>query len=226
MRIKKAKRVNLERLAKDKEVIALINSADKQLEMIGYTEHGLRHARLVAERSYYILKKLGYDERRAELAAITGFLHDIGNVVNRDKHEHMSAILAYQILKRMKMPYYEILEIVSALGNHHEEDGTPISEISAALIIADKSDVHRTRVRNPEFVKFDIHDRVNYAVTRSILTVDNIKKKIIFDLEIDTKIAPVMEYFEIFLNRMIMARRASHFLGCEFELYINQTKLI
>ncbi|MEO0086651.1 MAG: HD domain-containing protein [candidate division WOR-3 bacterium] len=224
--MKRNQKVNLERLARDKEVIALIKSADKQLEMIGYTEHGLRHARLVAERSYYILKKLEYDERKAELAAITGFLHDIGNVVNRDKHEHMSAILAYQILKRMKMPYYEILEVVSALGNHHEEDGTPISEISAALIIADKSDVHRTRVRNPELVKFDIHDRVNYAVTKSVLTVDNKKRKIIFDLEIDTKIAPVMEYFEIFLNRMIMARRASLFLGCEFELYINQAKLI
>ncbi len=220
------KKVTLERLSKDKEVISLINSADKQLAIIGYTEHGLRHARLVAERSYYILKKLEYEERKAELAAITGFLHDIGNVVNRDKHEHMSAILAYQILKRMKMPYSEILEVVAALGNHHEEDGTPISEISAALIIADKSDVHRTRVRNPEFVKFDIHDRVNYAVTRSVLNVDNKRKRIIFDLEIDIKIAPVMEYFEIFLNRMIMARRASLFLGCQFELYINQAKLV
>jgi len=220
------KKVTLERLSKDKEVISLINSADKQLAIIGYTEHGLRHARLVAERSYYILKKLEYGERKAELAAITGFLHDIGNVVNRDKHEHMSAILAYQILKRMKMPYSEILEVVAALGNHHEEDGTPISEISAALIIADKSDVHRTRVRNPEFVKFDIHDRVNYAVTRSVLNVDNKRKRIIFDLEIDIKIAPVMEYFEIFLNRMIMARRASLFLGCQFELYINQAKLV
>jgi metal-dependent HD superfamily phosphatase/phosphodiesterase len=220
------KKVTLGKLSKDKEVISLINSADKQLAMIGYTEHGLRHARLVAERSYYILKKLGYEERKAELAAITGFLHDIGNVVNRDKHEHMSAILAYQILKRMKMPYSEILEVVAALGNHHEEDGTPISEISAALIIADKSDVHRTRVRNPEFVKFDIHDRVNYAVTKSVLNVDNKRKKIIFDLEIDIKIAPVMEYFEIFLNRMIMARRASLFLGCQFELYINQAKLV
>ncbi|MEO0119527.1 MAG: HD domain-containing protein [candidate division WOR-3 bacterium] len=222
----KKRKVNLEILSKDKEVVALIKAADKQLEMIGYTEHGLRHARLVAERSYYILKKLEYNERKAELAAITGFLHDIGNVVNRDKHEHMSAILAYQILKRMKMPYYEILEVVSALGNHHEEDGTPISEISAALIIADKSDVHRTRVRNPELVKFDIHDRVNYAVTKSVLNVENKKRKIIFDLEIDIKIAPVMEYFEIFLNRMVMARRASLFLGCEFELYINKTKLI
>jgi len=220
------KKVTLEKLSKDKEVISLINSADKQLAMIGYTEHGLRHARLVAERSYYILKKLEYGERKAELAAITGFLHDIGNVVNRDKHEHMSAILAYQILKRMKMPYSEILEVVAALGNHHEEDGTPISEISAALIIADKSDVHRTRVRNPELVKFDIHDRVNYAVTKSVLNVDNKRKRIIFDLEIDIKIAPVMEYFEIFLNRMIMARRASLFLGCQFELYINQAKLV
>ncbi len=222
----KNRRVTLEVLSKDKEVIALIKAADKQLEMIGYTEHGLRHSRLVAERSYYILKKLEYNERKAELAAITGFLHDIGNVVNRDKHEHMSAILAYQILKRMKMPYQEILEVVSALGNHHEENGSPVSELSAALIIADKSDVHRSRVRNPELVKFDIHDRVNYAVNRSVLVVDNKKRKIIFDLETDTKIASVMEYFEIFLNRMVMARRASHFLGCEFELYINQTKLI
>lgn len=222
--MRKDKIVNLERLKRDKEVVALIKSADKQLEMIGYTEHGLRHANLVSERSYYILKKLEYDERKACLASITGFLHDIGNVVNRDKHEHMSAIIAYQILKRMKMPYSEILQVVSALGNHHEEDGTPISEISAALIIADKSDVHRTRVRNPELVKFDIHDRVNYAVTKSILNVDN--KRIIFNLKIDIKIAPVMEYFEIFLNRMVMARRAALFLGCEFELYINQLKLI
>ncbi|MEO0084584.1 MAG: HD domain-containing protein, partial [candidate division WOR-3 bacterium] len=205
---------------------AYIAQADRYLEVIGYTEHGSRHARLVAKNAYNILRELGYNERMCEMAAIAGYLHDIGNVVSRERHEQISALIARDILTRLKMPAQDIAEIISALGNHHEENGNPVSEISAALILADKADVHQSRVRNPEFIKFDIHDRVNYAVKRSTLTVNRSERKIIFNLTIDTTIAPVMDYFEIFLSRMVISRRAADFLKCKFELVINNTKLI
>uniref|UniRef100_A0A7V3V0B9 HD domain-containing protein n=1 Tax=candidate division WOR-3 bacterium TaxID=2052148 RepID=A0A7V3V0B9_UNCW3 len=219
-------KINLKQVIKDREVKTLINEADRQLEVLGYTEHGLRHARLVAKNSRQILVQLGYDERIAELSAIAGYLHDIGNVVSREGHEKTSALLARDILVRLGMDYSEIAQIMTAIGNHHEEGGNPVSEVAAALILADKADVHRSRVRNPALIKFDIHDRVNYAVRRSVLSVDSDKRRIIFDLKVDTQIASVMEYFEIFLSRMLISRRAADFLNCKFEMLINENRLV
>lgn len=218
--------MDLRRVTRDPEVRALISQADYQLEVLGYTEHGTRHARLVAKNSRRILLQLGYDERVAELSAIAGYLHDIGNVVNRDGHERTSAIIARGILLRLGMGYDEVAQIMTAIGNHHEEGGNPVSEVAAALILADKADVHRSRVRSPALVKFDIHDRVNYAVRSSVLSVDSSNRRIVFDLTIDVRIASVMEYFEIFLSRMIIARRAADFLKCRFEMLINNTRLV
>ncbi len=193
---------------------------------MGYTEHGTRHARLVAKNSRRILIQLGYEERVAELSAIAGYLHDIGNVVNREAHERTSAVLARSILLRLGMNYDDVAKIMTAIGNHHEESGNPVSEVAAALILADKADVHRSRVRNPALVKFDIHDRVNYAVRSSTLSVDSVNRRIVFDLTIDVGIASVMEYFEIFLSRMLISRRAADFLKCRFEMLINNTRLV
>jgi metal-dependent HD superfamily phosphatase/phosphodiesterase len=170
---------------------------------------------------------IGYkDERIITLGGIAGYLHDIGNVINRENHAQTGSMLVHSILTSMGMPTADVAEVLGAIGNHHEEDGVPVSDVAAALILADKSDVHRSRVRNPEFVKFDIHDRVNYATTKSVLDVNADDTKIIFDLSIDTSIAAVMEYFEIFLSRMIISRRAADFLGCKFEMVINGTKII
>jgi metal-dependent HD superfamily phosphatase/phosphodiesterase len=218
--------LTFKQVTKDPEVIALVTEADRQLETLGYTEHGPRHCRLVAKNAGQLLVDLGRDERTAELAMIAGYLHDIGNVVNRDQHERISALLARDILLRLGMDFGELATVMAAIGNHHEEGGNPVSDVSAALILADKADVHRSRVRNPAFVKFDIHDRVNYAVQQSGLTVDKPGKRIIFNLKVDTDISPVMEYFEIFLSRMVISRRAADFLGCHFELNINGTKLV
>jgi len=218
--------VTLRHLVKDPEVVALIEEADRQLATLGYTEHGPRHARLVAKNSKAVLTALEFDERAAELAAIAGYLHDIGNVVNRDQHERVSALLAREVLLRLGMEFGEAAQVMAAIGNHHEEGGNPVSDISSALILADKADVHRSRVRNPELVKFDIHDRVNYAVRKSGLSVDKPGRRITFDLLVDTAIAPVMEYFEIFLGRMLISRRAADFLECRFELVINGTRLV
>ncbi len=218
--------VNFKQVSKEPEVIAMIAEADRQLEVLGFTEHGFRHARLVAKNSRRILSELGYDERIAELSAIAGYLHDIGNVVNRKGHERTSALLAREVLVRLGMGYSEAAQIMTAIGNHHEDGGNPVSEIAAALILADKADVHRSRVRNPALIKFDIHDRVNYAVRRSTLTVESSSRRIMFDLSVDTAIAPVMEYFEIFLSRMLISRRAADFLNCRFELVINGTQLV
>lgn len=216
----------LKKIEKDEEVLAFLKEADRQLAAIGYTEHGIRHSKLVANRAKEILLTLKFPKREAELAAIAGFLHDIGNIVNRERHAESAALIVINILKRLGMPLSEIGKIVSALGNHHEEIGSITSPITAALILADKSDVHSSRVRNPDYIKFDIHDRVNYAVKESRLKVEPKKKRIIFDLVIDTKIAPIMEYFEIFLSRMLISRRAADFLGCRFELFINRVKVV
>ncbi|MEO0115964.1 MAG: HD domain-containing protein [candidate division WOR-3 bacterium] len=218
--------INLKDLEKDEEVLTLLKEADRQLLAIGYTEHGIRHSKLVAARARAILLRLKFPKREAELAAIAGFLHDIGNLVNRERHEESGALIALSILKRLGMPLAEVSKVVSALGNHHEETSSITSPITAALILADKSDVHSSRVRNPDYIKFDIHDRVNYAVKKSELTVDSKKRKIILNLAIDTKIAPIMEYFEIFLSRMLISRRAADFLGCQFELFINGVKVV
>jgi len=218
--------VTLKQVMKDPEVVALVAGSDAQLEKLGYTEHGPRHCRLVAKNASQVLTALGYGEDRAELAAIAGYLHDIGNVVNRDQHERASALLAREILLRLGMGYPDLATVMAAIGNHDEKGGNPVSEVSAAIILADKADVHRSRVRNPAFVRFDIHDRVNYAVQESTLTVDKEAKRIVFKLKVDTEISPVMEYFEIFLSRMTISRRAADYLGCHFELNINGTKLV
>lgn len=206
-------------------VRAFLLYADKNLEALGYTEHGFRHADLTANIARNILLRLGYPEREAELAAISGYLHDIGNVVNREGHSIAGAMLAYEVLAPMGMSNEEIAQVMAAIGNHDEESGYPVSSISAALIIADKSDVHYTRVRNPNPSTFDIHDRVNFAVQRSFLNVDKETMKISLELDVDTKLISIMEYFEIFLQRMLLCRRAADFLGCSFRLVVNQMEM-
>ncbi len=216
--------ITVDDLKADPQVRELIQLTDRNLEIIGYTEHGFRHCDIVAERAGKLLRDLGYDERRAQLAEIAGYLHDIGNIVNRRHHAFHGAVIALDILKRMGMDYTEALEIAAAIGNHHEGEGEPISEICSALIIADKSDVHRDRVRNPNTVAFDIHDRVNYAARESnIIVVDD--NTIELSILIDPDISSVMEYFKIFLDRMEASRIAAEFLGKKFELVINGVRL-
>ena len=200
--------------------------AQKQLNALGYTEHGHRHISIVSKRAGDILEKLGYPERTVELARIAGYMHDIGNCVNRVDHAHSGAILAYNILKDMGMPVEERTEIMMAIGNHDENTGTAISEISAAIILADKSDVHRDRVTNTNLATFDIHDRVNYAVTNASLELDAETRKIRLELKIDTEICPVLDYFEIFMERTMMSKCAAKYLNIWFELVINDTKLL
>ena len=218
--------VTLEDVIKNEEVQAFINGAEKQIKALGYTEHSHRHIGIVSKRTGEILEKLGFDERTIELGKIAGYLHDIGNVINRTDHAHSGAILSYQILKSMNMPLEEITEIISAIGNHDEKTGTAVSAISAALILADKSDEHRERVTNTNMSTFDIHDRVNYAVTNSELEVNAKEKKIVLKLTIDTQICPVLDYFQIFMERTMMSKYAAKYLQVWFELVINGTKLL
>ena len=194
--------------------------------LFGYTEHSQRHVSIVSNRAGRILETLGYDEYRIQLAKIAGYLHEIGNGVNRVDHAHSGAILAYNILKDMGMDVKDRTEIMSAIGNHDEATGTAVSDISAALILADKSDVHRDRVVNKNLTKFEIHDRVNYAVTEANLEIDNVDRKVILDLTIDTKICPVLDYFEIFMDRTMMSKYAAKYLNIWFELIINNTRLL
>lgn len=218
--------ITLKDVKQNDEIKNFLEAAEKQLGAHGYTEHSHRHVGLVSKNAGDILKNLGYDEREVELARIAGYMHDIGNAVNRVDHAHYGAILAYNILTKMGMSNKEATEIMLAIGNHDENTGTAVSNISAALIMADKSDVHRTRVRNKDFATFDIHDRVNYAVENSKIYIDNDNKAAILELTIDTKICPLMDYFEIFLVRMTMNRRAADFLGLRFQLIINGTHLL
>ena len=203
-----------------------VKMADAALEQIGYTEHGERHVGLVSRIAFNVLKRMGRPERQAELAAIAGILHDIGNSVNRDHHAQTGGVMAMQLLRDFGMPDEEILTVIAAIGNHHENDGDPVNDVAAALILADKSDVHRTRVRNPDMIKFDIHDRVNYAVEKSFLNVDGDQKHITLDLTIDPKISHVMEYFEIFMTRMLASRKAAKHLGATFGLQVNGNRLV
>lgn len=192
----------------------------------GYTEHSHRHISIVSKRAGEILEALGYSEREIELAKIAGYLHDIGNCVNRTDHAHSGAIMAYNILKDMQMPVEERTEIMMAIGNHDEKTGTAVSDISAAIILADKSDVHRNRVTNTNLSTFDIHDRVNYAVTDAELTINKEERKVILNLTIDTKLCPVLDYFEIFMDRTMMSKYAAKYLNVWFELVINGTTLL
>lgn len=218
--------IKLEDVKNNLEVQELISGAQKQLNVLGYTEHSIRHVSIVSQRAAKILETLGYSEDRIELAKIAGYLHDIGNCVNRTDHAHSGAILAYNILKDMNMPISDRTEIMMAIGNHDEQTGTAVNDISAALILADKSDVHRDRVVNTNMSTFDKHDRVNYAVTQSVLEIDAKTKKVVLDLTIDTKICPVLDYFEIFMDRTMLCKYAAKYLGIWYELIINDTKLL
>ena len=218
--------ITLEDVKKNEEVEAFVRASQKQLEALGYTEHSYRHIGIVSKRTEEILRKLGYDERTIELGKIAGYLHDIGNCVNRVAHAHTGAILAYNILKEMGMSAEERTEIMMAIGNHDENTGTAVSNISAALILADKSDVHRDRVVNTNMSTFDIHDRVNYAVTDANLEVNEKTRTVTLNLTIDTQICPVLDYFQIFMDRTMMSKYAAKFLHIWFELVINGTKLL
>lgn len=218
--------VTVEIVKHDPEVQVYVHKADDHMAAIGFTEHGPRHVGLVSKISRNIMSYLGFPERDCELAAIAGYLHDIGNVVSRHDHGQTGAMMAWTILKRLGASPEEAAAVIAAIGNHEEEYGQPVNTIAAALILADKSDVHRSRVRNTEIATFDIHDRVNYAVNHSFVRVDESKRTITLELTIDTSISPVMDYFEIFLTRMIMCRRAASFLGCNFELSFNDVRLL
>ncbi len=218
--------ITLEDVKKNERVGLWIKKSDEILGVIGYTEHGQRHASLAASIAFNIMTRLKHPEKRAQLASIAAYLHDIGNVINRDNHAHTSAILAHFILSEMDMSMEDILEVIAAIGNHDERDGVPVSDISAAVILADKSDVHSSRVRTLEMIKQDIHDRVNYAAKSSFLRVEEDKKVIILELKIDTSVSQVMEYFEIFLSRMLICRKAAEFLECKFQLEINGQRLL
>ena len=218
--------MKLEDVKNDKEVNVLVDNTERQLTELGYTEHGRRHIGIVSEIAGNILEELGYSEREIELARIAGYLHDIGNSINRMDHAHTGAILAYDILKRLGMPLEDAAEIMMAIGNHDENSGTAVSTVSAALILADKSDVHRSRVRNENLSRFDIHDRVNYAVEEAKVEVDTENKKIYLKLKSDTEICPVIKYFEIFLDRMLMCKKAASYLDVWFHLEINGAVLL
>jgi len=213
--------VTVETVRGDHEVQVYIKKADHNLEELGYTDHGTRHCALVAATARDILLKLGTPAREAELAAIAGYLHDVGNLVTREQHGIAASLLARHILIRLGMPIEEAVEVMCAIGNHEEEYGQPVSAIAAALILGDKADVHYSRVRTMDPAEYDIHDRVNAACHRSEVLVDHGAHSITLALEIDTNVAPVMEYFEIFLSRMVMCRRAADYLGCRFRLIIN-----
>lgn len=213
--------ITLEQVKNHPDVKVYITKANDFLGVIGYTEHGERHGKYVAKNARRILHELGYDENTCELAAIAGYIHDIGNVISRHSHPECSAYLASQFLKELNMPVEDRVLIMSAVGNHDEGACDTVSPVSAALVIADKSDVHRSRVRSSKELKFDIHDRVNYAVTKSELLMNANNKIITLKLEIDREISDLVEYFEIFIGRMVACRRAAKLLECSFDVIVN-----
>ncbi len=212
-------------IRENEEINLLIEKGNATLNELGYTEHSKKHASKTAETAGKILKELGYGKHKIELARIAGYMHDIGNSINRHDHAHSGAILAYQILKETDMPLKDILVVSTAIGHHDEATGTAVDEISSALILADKTDVRRNRVQNPNPASFDIHDRVNYAALSSKLIIHKEKRIIQMELELDDTICTVMDYFEIFLKRMMMCRRAAERLDCKFKLMANGSKL-
>ena len=215
-----------EQITENKAIRTYVRAADESLAALGFTEHSFAHVSLVAEKTGYILETLGYDARTVELGKIAGFLHDIGNLVNRVEHSQSGGIMAFRILDHLNFPPEEIAQIVAAIGNHDEGTGVPVSPIAAALILADKSDVRRNRVRNQEVSSFDIHDRVNYSVTKAELKINEAHTLIKLKLQVDTRVGSVMEYFEIFMERMILCRKAAEKLGLSFKLMINEQQLI
>ncbi|MGE5371763.1 MAG: HD domain-containing protein [Solirubrobacterales bacterium] len=218
--------ITLETLKTDLLLRTLIETGNQHLGMLGYTDHGIGHVTLVAERASAILQALGAPPREVELAAIAGYMHDIGNVINREGHSLSGALMAARVLLRLGMDPDEVAQIAAAIGNHDEGTGHPVNRMAAALILADKSHVHRTRVRNTDEATFDIHDRVNYAVNHAELKVDGTRRVITMESSVDPEICSVMDYFEIFLTRMVMSRRAAARLDCTFELVINGAKLL
>lgn len=215
-----------EDIFKNPEVKAYVEAGNSCLGALGFTEHGRPHAKRCSNYARNILEALDYDKRTCERAAIAGYLHDIGNTVNRVDHAHSGAIMAFTLLTRMNMPPEEIAIICSAIGHHDEKTAFPVNAVSAALILSDKSDVRRSRVRKNAIIATDIHDRVNYAVVNASLKIDKEQKLCLFNITIDTDICPVMEYFEIFLDRMVLCRKAADLLGLTFELIINDTRLL
>jgi len=218
--------ITYESIKENETIKTYIRKADQSLGALGFTEHSFAHVCMVAERCGSILQTLGYSEHDVDLAKIAAYLHDIGNVVNRSEHSQSGAIIAFRILDTLHMPPEDVAEIVTAIGNHDEGTGTPVSPIAAALILADKSDVRRSRVRNQEPSSFDIHDRVNYSVTKSQLKINEEKTIIKLKLSIDSRYGSVMDYFEIFMERMLLCRKAAEFLGLQFKLFINEQQLI
>ena len=217
--------VTLEEIQQEPAISTFIASADRVMEGLGYTEHGYRHANLTSRIAYNVMARLGNEGRMAQLAAIAGYVHDVGNMVARENHAQIGALLVYDVFKD-RMHHRDLALVMSAVGNHEEEGGEAVSPISAAVILADKSDVHRSRVRKSAQIDFDIHDRVNYAAEQSFLRVDSSARTVTLELTIDTEISHVMEYFEIFLARMVMCRRAAERLDCRFKLTINGATLL
>lgn len=218
--------LTFEEITKNQAIKTYITRADESLLALGYTEHSFSHVLHVARTAGYILDTLGYDARTVEIAKIAGYLHDIGNLVNRQDHSQSGAVMAWSILNDMGCDPGEMATIVTAIGNHDEGTGVPVNAVAAAMILADKADVRRTRVRTKDPREFDIHDRVNYSVTRSRLTINPEKTEISLDLDVDTSYGSVMDYFEIFTNRMILCRKAAQKLGFRFRLVINGQQLV
>lgn len=215
-----------EQIRQDPAIRTYISQADASLIALGFTEHSFAHVTMVAEKAGYILETLGYSARTVELARIAGYLHDIGNLVNRVEHSQSGAVMAFRLLDEMNFPPEEIAIVTTAIGNHDEGTGQPVNELAAALILADKSDVRRSRVRNQDIASFDKHDRVNYSVTKSELKINEAHTLIKLKLSVDTHFGSVMDYFEIFMERMILCRKAAEKLGMQFKLMINEQQLI
>jgi len=218
--------VTYEDIKRNEDIRTYITHADRSLAALGFTEHSFAHVERVSQTAKYILETLGYDSHQIELAQIAAYLHDIGNLVNREEHSQSGAVMAFRILNNMDVPADDIATIVTAIGNHDEGTGVAVNGVAAALIIADKTDVRRTRVRNNDVSTFDIHDRVNYSVRESSVIIDKESNTIKLNLNVDTNFGSVMDYFEIFMGRMIMCRKAANTLGLSFKLVINGQQLL
>lgn len=219
-------RPDFETIKNNREIRTFITQADASLLALGYTEHSFPHVLKCAQVASDLLAQLGYDERQVELARIAGYMHDIGNVINRDDHAQSGALMAFRILDKLGMDAEDIAPVITAIGNHDEHTAWPVNAVAAALILADKTDVRRSRVRNRATISFDIHDRVNYAVERSELKLDTEKKTLTLELSIDTTISSVMDYFEIFMTRMILCRKAAEYFNLTFRMNINGSAVL
>jgi len=218
--------ISYEKIINSDVIRTYITSADESLSALGFTEHSFTHVLHVAETAGYILKTIGYDDKTVEIAKVAGYLHDIGNLVNRKEHSQSGAVMAWSILNDMKCEPAEIATIVTAIGNHDEGTGVPVNDVAAALILADKADVRRSRVRNLDKSSFDIHDNVNYSVIESVLEINESKTEIQLSLRLDKEYGSIMDFFEIFMERMLMCRRAAEKLGLQFKLRIDGQQLI